>query len=376
MIPQFITAIMLTVCHMISGDIWAGAEVMVCHLLNGLRTFPELQLRVILMNEGRLSEEIRKLGVDVDVVEESANPFFRALPMLREVLRRVKPDIIPSHGYKENILSSLLSKSFPGVKRVGTQHGLPRVAGKKYGLRHRLITRCNLFLLSRCFHRVVGVSQEIQEIFVRKYRFPGSKVVVIHNGIEIPDLPAIREHGDDFIIGSAGRLFPVKDYRLMIEIAAAIRRKTDRVRFRLAGEGPEKMQLQTLRSRNHVEDVFTLTGHLHDLSPFYRGLDVYLNTSLHEGLPISVLEAMACRLPVIAPRVGGFPEIIDNGVQGYLIGERNPEIFAQRCLSIYNNNVLKRKMGEAARARVEAEFSAEQMARNYFNLYAGLVRGS
>ncbi len=361
---------------MISGDIWAGAEVMVCHLLKGLQKFPDLELRVILLNEGRLSEEIRKLGISVHVVEETTHAFFRAVPILREVIRRVRPDIIHSHGYKENILSSLLSKSLPGVRRVGTQHGLPRSGGKTYTLRHRLITRCNLFLLSRCFHRVVGVSREIQELFLRKYRFPGSKVVVIHNGIEIPYLPAIRENSGDFVIGSAGRLFPVKDYGLMIDIAGAIRRKTDRVRFQLAGEGPEKMHLQALRSRNRLEDVFTFTGHLQDPSPFYRGLDVYLNTSLHEGLPISVLEAMVRRLPVIAPRVGGFPEIIDNGVQGYLIEGRNPEMFAQRCLSLYENNILKRKMGEAARERVEEEFSADQMARNYFNLYAGVVRHS
>lgn len=365
---------MLTVLHMISGDLWAGAEVMAYHLLKGLQKFEELEIQVVLMNEERLSKEIRNLGIRVHVVDESRNSLFSTFRTLREILCTEKPDIIHSHGYKANILSYLISRSMNTVKLIATQHGMPKVVGRKYSPRYQLISRLNLFLLSRYFHRVVGVSKEIKEAFVRQYRSREDKVSVIHNGIEIPNSLATKENNDYFVIGSSGRLFPIKDYPFMIEIAKTVLKKTNRIRFQLAGDGPERIRLEALTSRYHLDDGFMFRGHLQDTSPFYQGLDLYLNTSVNEGIPISVLEAMAYKIPVIAPRVGGLPEIVDDGVHGYLLDERNPEAFAEKCLCLYENKFLRQRMSEAAREKIVQEFSAEQMAQNYFNLYVDLVK--
>jgi len=350
---------MPTVLHMISGDLWAGAEVMAYHLLKGLQKFEELDIQVVLLNEGRLSEEIRNLGIRAHVVDESRNSLVSTFRTMREILRKEKPDIIHSHGYKVNILSYLM----------------PKMPGRKYNPRYQFISRLNLFLLSRYFHRVVGVSGEIKKAFVKQYRFREDKVGVIHNGIEIPDSPVTRDNNEYFVIGSSGRLFPVKNYAFMIEIARVMRKKTNRIRFALAGDGPEMIKLKALVSRYHLDDVFTFRGHLQNISLFYQGLDLYLNTSINEGIPMSVLEAMAHKLPVVAPRVGGFPEIVDDGVQGYLLEERNPEAFAEKCLFLSDNEPLRQEMSEAARKKVEQRFSMEQMAQNYFNLYVELMQG-
>ncbi len=360
---------MLTVLHMISGDIWAGAEVMVYHLLKGLQKFEELDIQVLLLNQGRLSEEIRNLGIRVHVVDERKESLVSTFRIIRGILRKEKPDIIHSHGYKLNILSYLTSKSISPVKLVGTQHGMPKMGRGKYRLWHRLIMRCNLFILSKYFNRVVGVSRGIKEAFVRQYQFREDKVDVIHNGIEIPDSPVTRNNSEYFVIGSSGRLYPVKDYAFMIEIAKVMQKKTNRVRFELAGDGPEMIRLKRLTSQYQLENVFKFKGHLENISLFYQGLDLYLNTSLDEGIPISVLEAMAHKLPVVAPRVGGFPEIVDDGVQGYLLEERNPEAFAERCYFLNDNEPVRQKMSEAARKKVEQRFSTERMTQNYFNLY-------
>jgi glycosyltransferase involved in cell wall biosynthesis len=360
---------------MISGDLWAGAEVMAYHLLKGLQKFEELDIQVVLLNEGRLSEEIRNLGIRAHVVDESRNSLVSTFRTMREILRKEKPDIIHSHGYKVNILSYLISRSINTVKLIATQHGMPKMPGRKYNPRYQFISRLNLFLLSRYFHRVVGVSGEIKKAFVKQYRFREDKVGVIHNGIEIPDSPVTRDNNEYFVIGSSGRLFPVKNYAFMIEIARVMQKKTNRVRFQLAGDGPEMIRLKALVSRYHLDDVFTFRGHLQNISLFYEGLDLYLNTSINEGTPMSVLEAMAHKLPVVAPRVGGFPEIVDDGVQGYLLEERNPGAFAEKCLFLSDNEPLRQKMSEAARKKVEQRFSMEQMAQNYFNLYADLMQG-
>ena len=121
-----------------------------------------------------------------------------------------------------------------------------------------------------------------------------------------------------------------------------------------------------------VQDRFFLKGHVEDVSAFYRGLDVYLNTSLHEGIPMSILEAMAHNLPVIAPAVGGLVEIIEDGVDGFLVASRDPEVFAEKCL-LLRDPELRLRMGRAARAKVERCFSADMMARSYLRLYHELA---
>ncbi|MFX0196743.1 MAG: glycosyltransferase, partial [Candidatus Hodarchaeota archaeon] len=158
---------MFNVCHVISGDLWAGAEVMAYHLLKGLQAYDELELSAILLNEGRIADELRKLRIKVHVIDESKTSFLNTLLTIRRILVERPPNLIHSHRYKENILASVISRSLPGLKLIATQHGKPGVHGNK--LKHLLISKCNLFALSRRFQRIVAVSQEIKETFVDRY---------------------------------------------------------------------------------------------------------------------------------------------------------------------------------------------------------------
>lgn len=275
------------------------------HLLKGLRAYNDLELSAILLNEGRLAEKVKKLGISVHVMDESKVSFLSILLKIRKILTRRHPDVIHSHRYKENILAYLMSRSIRHIKLIGTQHGMPEIYGGKTALRHRFTTKLNFFVLSKCFHRVVGVSQDIQEAFVQQHGFRENKVSVIHNGIEIPSTLPKKRIREAFVIGSSGRLFPVKDYPFMVEIAKTIREKTNHIRFQLAGDGPERPKLQQAIQGLGLNSAFELKGHTDDISGFYQGLDVYLNTSLHEGIPMSILEAMSFGLPVIAPKEGG-----------------------------------------------------------------------
>jgi len=103
----------------------------------------------------------------------------------------------------------------------------------------------------------------------------------------------------------------------------------------LAGEGPERSNLQALIQKYNLNETFVLKGHLDDMFPFYRSLDLYLNTSVHEGIPMSILEAMPHGLPVVAPNVGGISEVVDNGEDGYLIKNRDPKAFARHFLFLF-----------------------------------------
>lgn len=155
----------------------------------------------------------------------------------------------------------------------------------------------------------------------------------------------------------------------MVEVAREITRHEAGIRFELAGTGPDEGRIAELVRLHKLERTFILRGFLSEVSTFYQGLHLYLNTSHHEGIPMSVLEAMAHGLPVVAPEVGGLKEVIDDGVHGFLVKGRDPQSFAERCIILYRDDALRQRMGLAAKDRIEAVFSQRRMASDYQDLY-------
>jgi glycosyltransferase involved in cell wall biosynthesis len=364
----------LRVIHLISGDLWAGAEAMALNLLSHLKDYIDLDLVVIVLNEGRLAENFREVGMTVHVIDEKQLSFWEIVRRTRSILRTYPPNLIHSHRYKENILATLAAGFSSDIKLIATQHGLPELASESSTLANRIISKANFQLLSRYFTRTVAVSTDVKNALVKQHAFSEERVESIHNGIKIPAVVSPRPKSGTCVIGSSGRLFPVKDYPLMVEIAAAVAAtKGEEVHFQLAGEGPERPVLEAMIQRYKLQDSFIMNGHQDDMDTFYRGIDIYLNTSIHEGIPMTILEALARGIPVIAPAVGGICEIITDGVEGFLIESRNPEAFAGKCLLLRKDKELRERMSKAARARAESAFSAEKMAENYCHLYRRAV---
>jgi glycosyltransferase involved in cell wall biosynthesis len=235
-----------------------------------------------------------------------------------------------------------------------------------------MVSKLNRYGLSRRFSRVIVVSQNLCDYVVRDFGIRPERIQVVHNGIQLPDQPSLGASRPELIVGSAGRFVPVKDYPLMVEIAHSSVKMSSGLRFELAGDGPERVALEKRIADLEVQNVFHLRGHLEDVSAFYQGLDVYLNTSLHEGIPMSILEAMAHGLPVVAPVVGGMVEIIEDGVDGFLVASRCPEDFADKCLRL-QDPALRLRMGRAARQKVERCFSAQIMTEKYCQVYRELT---
>jgi glycosyltransferase involved in cell wall biosynthesis len=366
----------MKVFHLVSGDLWAGAEVVACNLLKSLKEYSDLDIQVILLNEGRLADELMASGLAVQVIDERKYSFWEIFRKTRAALNAAPPDIIHAHRYKENLLAFLISRNNRiYAKLITTLHGLPEVTGKRPNLITRLKSKANFFILSRYFAKTVAVSEDIRNTLTGRFSFANESVAVIHNGILFPPSSSYTKLTDrPFVIGSSGRLFPVKDYPLMVEIARAVAAsgKTD-IRFELAGDGPQRAELESLIQGYGLQDRFILRGHQDDMDAFYLGLDTYINTSVHEGIPMTILEAMAHGLPVIAPAVGGIGEIFVNGAEGFLIEDRNPQDFSVKCLQLHDDYELRARMSWAARERAEQAFSAEKMAERYYRLYRRLV---
>jgi len=367
----------LKICHLISGDLWAGAEVMAFYLLSGLGRLPGIELLAILLNKGRLAHELRKAGVPTYVLDEGERSFPAIVGMAARKLRKWAPHVLHSHRYKENLLSFLVSLALKNkAALVSTQHGLPEFYGGKPDLLRKLKLLANHRLLASRFDRTIAVSADIKESLSRDYRFQEKRLETIRNGIVIPELHDRTGEKHKLVIGSAGRFVPVKDYPLMVEVAKELLRTNHKVRFELAGDGPLLGKIQGLIDRYGIQERFALRGFVSDLRTFYGGLDVFLNTSLHEGIPMSVLEAMAHGVPPVAPRVGGLEEIVTDGVDGYLVNSRNPRDFAEKCLSLCNNVALRQNMGRAAREKVIGKFSVERMVQDYLDMYRSTIKES
>lgn len=365
----------MRVCHIISGDLWAGAEVMCFRLLMGLKNMKHIELHAILLNEGKLAHELRRSGVPVTIIDESKNNFFHILIKIRSVLKEISPHVLHSHRFKENILSYLSVILRNNISIVCTQHGMPEpLIDKKNIIRNIVLSKCNFSIISRKFASIIAVSSDVKNALVNKYGFPDSKVVVIHNGTYMPEEKVRLGNGDNFVIGSAGRFFPVKDYSLMVHIARDVLRQSDRIRFLLAGDGPEKERIMSLIREYKLEHVFLLTGFVDDMKGFYQSLDLYINTSLHEGLPMGILEAMSHGIPVIAPKCGGLPEIIADGMEGFLVEGRNQKDYAEKCLQLFYEKELYKNMGVASRNKILNYFTVEIMAKNYMDLYNNTLK--
>lgn len=362
------------VCHLVSGDLWAGAEVMDYCLLKGLKAFPDVDLSAIILNHGRFADEVQKLGIPVNVVDETRLHFPQILRRVREILQTAGPDVVHCHWYKANLLAYLASRRGKTISLVSTQHGMPEYLGRRVDFKYSALHRFNFFLLSRYFQGTVAVSNEVRRALTERHGFDESRTFVIYNGTEPCDGALPDRSGGRFTIGSSGRFFPVKDFPLMVEVAREIAKYEAGIRFELAGTGPDGERIAEMVRLHRLDKIFLLRGFLSEVSTFYQGLHLYLNTSHHEGIPMSILEAMAHGLPVVAPDVGGLREILDDGVHGFLVKGRDPRSFAERCMLIYRNEALRQRMGLAAKDRVEAVFSHSRMARDYHELYWTLSR--
>lgn len=369
---------MRTVLHIFSGDLWAGAEVMICTLLCQLAREPDYEVLALALNEGVLVDRLRAAGVKTTVIPESGAHFLSLLGKVRKEFGCRKIDIVHTHRDKENLLGVLLARDCGAKVLIATLHGLPEPPGKKrrrYG-RVELVKLLRFVLLRWCFKRLVAVSGEMRQVLLTKFKFPADLITVIHNGINVDGRAHLaRESGIDPVrrsvhIGTVGRLVPVKDFGLFLQVAALLRASPLPLRFSILGDGPQRDELTELRRALGLEGVVEFVAPRKDPMPFYESLDIYLCTSQHEGLPMSILEAMSCRLPVVAPFVGGIPEVISHGINGLLVRGRTPERFADDCLALVNDPDFMKRLGDQAAATVSERFSAEAMTKSYKHLYA------
>jgi glycosyltransferase involved in cell wall biosynthesis len=280
--------------------------------------------------------------------------------------------VIHAHHYSPFVYACLAKAWRPGLRLVFTEHG--RVSDTPPSPKRRLANR----LLSRLPARVFAVSEHLKSHLVAE-GFAGHEVNVLYNGIAVgpvglPDLRrAIRSElavpDEAMLVGTVARLDPVKDLGLLVGAVADQVRRGAPLRLVIVGDGPERSALETLAGQAPPGAVSFL-GHRNDARRWLAGCDVYVNCSLSEGVSLTILEAMAAGLPVIATSVGGTPEVVTSET-GVLIPARDQAALSAALTSLAPDPIRRQALGAAGRRRVEARFTIERMVAEYAAAYEG-----
>lgn len=371
----------IKVCHLASGDLWAGAEVQLTSLLTSLRKVADLEVSAILFNNGRLAYELKELGINTHVIPESTRHPLSILKQLAGYFRQNRVDILHTHKYKDNVLGSL-SSVYQGIRyRVRTIHGLPEpYTGWRAAKMHmyQVVDRAvNRWLVDR----ILAVSFHLGMSLVP--RFGAEKVCCIHNTINMekmrlkgcsPDAKRklnLRE--DQFIIGTMCRLTPVKGLDVFLRAARIIRSQRSDVKFVIVGDGPLRDPLGALAAEYGLDKDVIFLGHRNDAHDVLALMDLFVLASLSEGIPMVLLEALALARPVVASRTGGIPEVIEDGASGLLVRAGHEDEIAQSCIALMDDYDWAQRLGEAGRKTVEEKFSARVMAEKVLEVYRELI---
>lgn len=372
----------ISICHVAAGDLWAGAEVQLKVLLSKLVQKPELNLSVILFNGGRLGKEIEDLAIPVTIFPEAE---WTSAKIFIELIRKFKESnvqLVHTHKYKDTILAA------PAAKLCGIPHVVRTVHGLREPFEGLQAFKMSLYeAIERTVHRycvdsIIGVSSQIE----RKYKGEGavSRVTCIRNGIDLEGKSAQTDRwrtrkdlGVDAgtcLIGTVGRLTPVKGIPYLLEAASILLRQGANVKVLVVGDGSIQLDLMAKTHDLGITENVVFLGHREDTDELLQALDIFVLPSLSEGIPMALLEAMAASRAVVASRVGGIPEIVEDGFEGFLVEAMDPDSLAERCRRFISSPDVAKKMGEQARKRVERDFSATAMADGVASVYKELLR--
>jgi glycosyltransferase involved in cell wall biosynthesis len=265
--------------------------------------------------------------------------------------RAADVDVVQTHSYKPNVMAAMLAARM-GRPWIAFLHGETNENAKM-----RLYYRLERLAVRRAT-RVVVVSHAMAAR-ARLMGVPAAKLRVIHNAclVEPASTTTSRPDAAVGVVGIVGRLSPEKGVDVGLQVHAAVRRRVHDVRLVIAGEGAERQRLEAQARRLGVDDSVTWLGYRDELDEVYQTMSVLLVPSRSEGLPNVALEAFAHGVPVVAAAVGGLPEVISHGVNGYLVSPGDTASMADHVVSLLADGVLRNRLGAHGREQVERAFS-------------------
>jgi glycosyltransferase involved in cell wall biosynthesis len=366
-----------TVCQLLHTLNVGGAEMLAACLARRLRG--RYRFVFACLDElGTLGEQLRGEGFPVEVVQRRAGLDLGCPWRLARLYARHKVDLIQAHQYTP-FFYALLSRMLSRRPVLFTEHGRHQ---PDYPRRKRIVA--NRLLLRRR-DRVVAVGEAVRQALIANEGIPPRRVEVVYNGIdtarfgEAGDRDAVRREmglpADELVVIQVARLDYLKDHGTAVRAMGQVVRQAPRARLLLVGEGPEEAAIRGQVEREGLQDQVRLLGLRRDVARLLHAADVFLLTSVSEGVPLTLIEAMAAGLPVVSTDVGGTAEVVVEGETGYLAPAKDDAALATAILRLAGDPALRQRLGEAGKARARAAFDEPRMAERYAQLYEEMLHG-
>lgn len=359
---------------MLSLDVGGLEHVVLDLVREGLAAGQDVSV-VCLERAGTLAGRVEAVGGSVTSINKRPGLSLRTVRDLRRVLSGIGPHVIHTHqlGALVHVRASFFGRARPIV--VHTEHGKHYSRSRS----NRILGRFGSGGVDRFFCVSQDVAAEVGDCRVA----PSPIIHVVPNGIDT------KRFADDSgshdirgelgipagaqIIGTVGRLAEIKGQDLLIQGFAQIIKQCPAAHLLLVGDGPMRAELQELTQKLDVADRVYFAGYRADPAPLVRAMSVFALTSRSEGMPLSVLEAWAAGVPVVASRVGGLTELVGQNSTGLLFESGNVQEFAASVVRVLRDEKLRRELIAAARDRVQREFDVRVMAGRYAECYLSLV---
>jgi glycosyltransferase involved in cell wall biosynthesis len=369
------------VLWLIKGLFPGGAEKLLAMSLPYLdREAFDYQVVYLLKKMNDLAPEFEKHGIPVSCLNMEKAYDLRVIFKLAKLLRERKIDILHTHLPYAGIVGRPAAV-LAGVKTIiSTEHGL-------MGSYHPL-TRLGSVLTYPLNNATIGVSQAVANSIL-KYKMTRPKSIhVVHNAIDIKDRniiqtdpesvkKSLRIEGTGLIVGTVSHIRPEKGHQYLVEAARLVLDKRPEVRFVVVGRETTKndlLRLEEQAQRLGIRDRIIFTGFRPDALQIMNTFDVFVLPSLWEAFGIVLLEAMNLGKPLVATNVDGIPEVIDDGVNGFMVPPRDPEKMAARILDLLNDDALRNRMGEQGRKKVRENFGIERMVKQVEQVYLSVLK--
>jgi glycosyltransferase involved in cell wall biosynthesis len=367
----------MRIVHLLASPFFGGPERQVLALAEAMRG--DCDTEFLSFGEGGRAEPLlRKVtaaGFTGITLRENWPHYFRAAREIAGELRNRRATILCTNGYKPDIIG-LRAARLAGVPVVAIAHGWTSATWKV--CINEMADRWCL----RKFDAVVGVSQAQSRRLQSAGVYP-TRIVTIPNAIPLrpredeennrQQLERMFASRPQLIVAAAGRLSPEKGLTDFVEAAACLKDELPDVGFIIFGDGPLRLSLTEQIKHRGMEHRLVLAGYREDLDQLLPAVDVLAIPSLTEGLPVILLEALRARVPVIATAVGGIPEVIEDGQEGYLIAARDTAALSSRMRKILLDPELRIRMGAAGQKKVIEEYNTGLQAERYQLLFEQLA---
>jgi L-malate glycosyltransferase len=377
----------IRILHVISGDLWAGAEVQVYNTLRTLNKRGYFLLACVVFNDGILKVKLENERIATFLIDENKLYSIEMLWEFKRVINKHKPHIIHVHAVKEHFIawmsSLLFFRSIPIIRTVHGENSVPDGIPFMKKIRAEVIVFLDKLMKKYMSNAVIAVTKDLEQRFIKnKYK---GKIFRIYNAVENSNqlqqdnIKTVRdafEVNKKFWIGTAARLEEIKNIQMLIHAGSHLKEKGIPFKISIFGDGSLKHVLQDLINEKDLNENIFLHGFQSNVIPIVQALDVFVLCSFHEGLPMSLLEAMSCGTPAICSAVGGMKEIIEHGYNGLLVESNDSKALAEACLILYMNKVKSDQLAENAKITVNNNFSLETAVNQLRDIYYDFVFGN